>query len=290
MKIAGFTFIRNAVKYDYPIVESITSILPICDEFVVALGNSDDATESLLKSISSTKIRIIHTEWDDSLREGGRVLAVETDKAFDAIGNDADWCFYIQGDEVVHEMYLETIKSAMIKYKDDISVDGLLLNYLHFYGSYDYVGDTRRWYRREIRVIKNDKSIRSFRDAQGFRKGKSKLKVKHIDAYVYHYGWVREPQKQQNKVVDFQKLWHDDKFINDKFPEKDQFIYELEVDSLKVFEGSHPKVMLARICNQSWSFNYHIDTKNVSLRVRFLRWIEDMTGIRIGEYKNYTIV
>jgi hypothetical protein len=44
MKVAGFTFIRNAVKNDYPVVEAITSILSICDEFVVALGNSDDGT------------------------------------------------------------------------------------------------------------------------------------------------------------------------------------------------------------------------------------------------------
>jgi hypothetical protein len=29
---------------DYPIVEAIKSILPICDDFVVAVGNSDDDT------------------------------------------------------------------------------------------------------------------------------------------------------------------------------------------------------------------------------------------------------
>ena len=131
MRIVCFTLIRNAIKYDYPIVEAITSILPLCDEFVVAVGNSDDATEALIKSIPSDKIRIIHTIWDDRLREGGRVLAVETDKAFDAIG-EADWCFYIQGDEVIHEKYLPTIKAAMVKYKDEAEVEGLLFNYLHF--------------------------------------------------------------------------------------------------------------------------------------------------------------
>src|SRR6187402_2499334 len=113
MKVAGFTFIRNAVKNDYPIVEAITSILPICDEFIVAVGNSEDATEELIQAIGSPKIKIIHTTWDDTLREGGRVLAVETDKAMDAISSDTDWCFYIQGDEVIHEQYLPAIKSAM---------------------------------------------------------------------------------------------------------------------------------------------------------------------------------
>src|ERR1017187_5933118 len=106
MKVSGFSFIRNAIKYDYPIVEAITSILPVCDEFVVALGNSDDETESLIKGIKSPKIRIINTVWNDAVREGGATFAAETDKAFNAISPDADWAFYVQGDECVHEKYL----------------------------------------------------------------------------------------------------------------------------------------------------------------------------------------
>ena len=140
MKVTGFTFIRNAVIYDYPVVEAIRSILPICDEFVVAVGNSDDATLQLISRIDPSKIRIIKTVWDDSLREGGRVLALETDKAYQAIPAASDWAFYIQGDEVVHEKYLETIKNSMLQWKDHPEVDGLLFDYLHFFGSYDYGG------------------------------------------------------------------------------------------------------------------------------------------------------
>lgn len=168
MKVSGFSFIKNAIKYDYPIVEAITSILPICDEFVVAVGKSEDDTLSLIQSIDPHKIRIIETEWDESLREGGRVLAVETDKAFKAISKDSDWAFYIQGDEVMHEKYLPVVKNAMEKFNNDSSVDGLLFNYLHFYGSYDYVGSADNWYPHEIRVIKNNPSIYSYKDAQGF--------------------------------------------------------------------------------------------------------------------------
>src|SRR6478672_5293005 len=105
MKVSGFTFIRNAVINDYPIVEAITSILPLCDEFIVAHGNSSDNTLELLQNINSSKIKIIDTVWDDSLREGGRTFALETDKAFEAISKDTDWAFYIQGDEVIHEKY-----------------------------------------------------------------------------------------------------------------------------------------------------------------------------------------
>ena len=137
MKIAGFTFIRNAVKNDYSIVEAIQSILPICDEFVVAVGKSDDQTLALVQSIQSPKIKIIETIWDDTLREGGRAFALETDKAYAAISPDTDWAFYIQGDECVHESYLPVIKQAMADNLDKKEVEGLLFKYIHFYGSYD---------------------------------------------------------------------------------------------------------------------------------------------------------
>ena len=206
MKVCGFTIIRNAVKYDYPVVESIQSLLPICDAFVVAVGQSDDNTLQLIKDLASPKITIIETIWDDSLREGGKVLAVETNKAFDAISAEYDWCFYLQSDEVIHENDFEKIKQAMMQYKDDSNVDGLLFNYIHFYASYDYIGVSRVWYRNEIRIIKNNKNIRSYRDAQGFRKNGKKLSVRKIDANIYHYGWVKHPSLQMAKQLDFNKI------------------------------------------------------------------------------------
>jgi len=102
MKVTGFTIIRNAIKYDYPVVEAITSVLPLCDEFLVSVGNSEDGTLELIKSIASPKIKIMESVWDDNLREGGKLLSIETNKAFDSIGKDTTWCFYIQSDEVIH--------------------------------------------------------------------------------------------------------------------------------------------------------------------------------------------
>lgn len=288
MKVAGFTFIRNAVKYDYPIVEAITSILPICDEFIVAVGNSDDATEELIQAIGSPKIKIIHTIWDDTLREGGRVLAVETDKAMDAISSDADWCFYIQGDEVIHEKYLPAITSAMEEYVKDPSIEGLLFKYEHFFGSYEYLGDAPNWYRREIRIIRNDRSIRSYKDAQGFRKNNQKLHVKLIDAFVYHYGWVKNPTFQIEKAKSFSKYWHNDEWIESKIPEIEMFDYS-EINSLKSFAGTHPSVMQARINRQNWIFKFDLSKKKLSLKHRIKIFIENITGYRIGEYKNYKI-
>jgi hypothetical protein len=290
MKVSGFSFIRNAVKYDYPIVEAITSILPICDEFVLAIGNSEDGTEQLIRSINSDKIRIINTVWDDSIREKGRVLASETDKAFNGISADSDWAFYIQGDEVIHESYLENIKSAMYKWKDNPNVDGLLLNYLHFYGSPQFVADSRKWYRNEIRVVKNDKNIKSYKDAQGFRKAdNSKLKVKPVQAVVYHYGWVKDPLIQQKKVENFNKYWHSDEWVKKNIIPVEYYDYS-NVDSLKKFTGTHPAVMKARVAKQNWDLPFDTTKKKLRLKDRVLLIVEKYTGWRIGEYKNYKII
>ena len=287
MKVAGFTIIRNAIKFDYPVVEAITSILHICDEFIVAVGNSEDETLQLIKGINSPKIKIIETVWDDSLRQGGQVLAIETNKAFDAISKDVDWCFYIQSDECVHEKHLASIKEAMQKYKDDKQVEGLLFNYVHFYGTYNYVGNSRRWYRKEIRIIKNDKSIRSYKDAQGFRKtDNSKLNVKPISAEIYHYGWVKPPKAQQAKQEHFHKMWHDDEWMKKNIAQVEEFDYS-QIDSLEEFIGTHPQVFQNKVKVADWNFKFDQSQIQLSLKDKFLLFIEKTTGWKVGEYKNY---
>ena len=290
MKVAGFTIIRNAIKFDYPVVEAITSILPICDEFIVAVGNSEDETLQLIKNINSPKIKIIETVWDDNLRQGGQVLAIETNKAFDVISKDVDWCFYIQSDECVHEKHLASIKEAMQKYKDDKQVDGLLFNYVHFYGTYNYVGNSRRWYRKEIRIIKNDKSIRSYKDAQGFRKtDNSKLNVKPISAEIYHYGWVKPPKAQQAKQENFHKMWHDDEWMKKNIAQVEEFDYS-QIDSLEEFKDTHPQVFQTRLKAADWKFNFDQSQIKLSAKDKFLLFIEKTTGWKVGEYKNYKVI
>ena len=270
MKICGFSFVRNAIKYDYPIVEAIESILPLCNAFVIAIGKSEDGTLELIQNINSPKIKIIETVWNEDLRVGGAVLAEETNKAFDAIGKEYDWCFYIQGDEVVHEKYHKEIRSKMLKYKNDQNVEGLLFNYQHFYGSYDFVGDSRRWYRREVRIIRNNKKIRSWKDAQGFRREGKKLKVKLIDAAIYHYGWVKHPKHQQSKQENFNKYWHSDDTVKKMVEEVDDFDYS-NIDSLRRFKGTHPKVMQNRIEKVNWEFSFDPSEKRLSFKNVFLQ-------------------
>ena len=285
MIVAGFTFIRNAIKYDYPIVEAIKSILPLCDYVVVAIGDSDDRTEELITGLNEKKIRIIHTVWDESVPNGG-VLAVETNKAFDAIGDDADWCFYIQGDEVFNSEQTNIVRASMLKYKDNAQIQGLLFHYRHFYGSYDYIGTARGWYRHEIRIIKNDKKIRSYRDAQGFRIEGKKLRVRLVDAYIHHYGWVRNPEAQQRKQLNFNKYWRTDEWISENVPDVESFDYS-QVDGLSLYIGNHPEVIQPRIQKLNWKFTFDPTRQSPFLRKRILMWIEQKTGWRVGEYRNF---
>lgn len=291
MKVSGFTFIKNALKFDYPIIEAITSILPVCDEFIVAVGKSDDDTLNYIKSINSPKIKIIETIWDDSLREDGRVLADETNKAMKEIATDSDWAFYIQGDEVIHEKYLDNIKNAMMKYKDDSKVDGLVFNHLNFYGSYDYIADSRHWQKKEIRVVRPNKNIYSYKDAMSFRKGNDeKINVAYVDACIYHYGWVKAPDAMQKKQLEFQKLWHDDAWVEKNIPKVEEFDFS-NVDSIALFKETHPKVMEQRLKRLTWKFSFDpTKAKKEPLRRRLLNIVYKKTGVHIGEFKNYILV
>jgi hypothetical protein len=295
MKVSGFTFIRNAINFDYPVVEAIKSILPLCDNFIVAVGNSDDNTLELVQNIDKQKIKIIETVWDDSLemKKGGKVFASETDKAFKTIPMASDWAFYIQGDEVVHEKYLDTIYSSMEKWKEDKTVDGLLFNYLHFYGSYDYVGISPKWYGHEIRVVRNDKSIYSFRDAQGFRKRvDEKLNVKPIDAYIYHYGWVKEPETMMKKAINANLFYQEKNIVKQVKSKETNGINEFDyssIDALKLFTETHPKVMQDRINRKNWNFEHDISFNRLSLRYKGKIFIKKYLGINTY-YENYRII
>lgn len=290
MKVSGFTIARNVVQADYPVKEAILSILPLVNEMIIAVGESTDSTMDYIQSFATDQCKIIPTIWDDNLRIGGKVLADETNKALNAVSSDSDWLFYIQGDECIHEQDYEKIKFSMQNNLHNPEINGLLFDYVHFYGSYDFVGDSRRWYKREIRIIRNNKNIISWGDAQGFKtkvneKKFEKISVAHTGAKIYHYGWVKHPDFQQAKQMQFHRMWHDDNYMNQKV-KADTFDYS-GIDSLELFTASHPQIMLERISKMNWKFDFDVSKKNFNLKTRILYWIEKKFGWKIGEYKNY---
>ena len=289
MKVVGFSFIKNAVKMQYPIAEAIQSILPLCDEVIVAVGKSEDGTREMVAAIDK-KVKIIDTIWDDNLNEGGRVLAFETNIAFQAIANDADWCVYIQGDEVMHEDGHEGVKQAMLKWKDSPEVDGLLFNYRHFFGSYDYVGIESQWYRHEIRIIKNNPSIYSYRDAQGFRKeDNKKLQVKKVNAYIHHYGWVQNPSVMKAKLDYKEELYQGKTYSETQTEPPENFALGL-VNALEKFTGTHPMVMQDRIKRLNWHFDYTMASNKLSGKDKLKNLLEKIFRRRFFDYKNYKII
>jgi glycosyltransferase involved in cell wall biosynthesis len=301
MKVVGFTFVRNAIKLDYPVMESLASLLPLCDEVIVSVGKSDDDTLNLIKSIPTEKIKVVESVWDDSLRTGGVLLAVETNKALDAIPADADWLIYLQADEVLHENDMANIKAAMEKWKDDKRVEGLLFRYKHFYGSYDYVGDSYKWYPADVRIIRNNKHIRSYRDAQGFRwydtaptnqdllTGGRRLNVKWTGATVYHYGWVKHPENQQNKQKSFHKMWHEDEWLMQNVGNATEYDYT-KAKLLARFTGQHPAIMHPRIKLKNWKFTYDESKRKLSPKERFARVTTKILGYRPWDGRNYRVI
>src|SRR5262250_361642 len=199
MRVSGFSFVRNAVDLYYPVVESIRSALPICDEFVVAAGDSTDGTTALLRGIGDAKVRVIDTVWDQEQFVRGASNAVQTNLALATCSGD--WALYLQADEVLHEDDLGPLVERLRAYRDDPRVDGLVFEYLHFYADYDHYQTSHNWYRREVRVVRNGLGIRSWKSAQGFRHADGrKLRVVPAGARIFHYGWVRPPRRMTRKA------------------------------------------------------------------------------------------
>jgi glycosyltransferase involved in cell wall biosynthesis len=286
MYVSGFTFVRNACKYDYPVVASINSLLPLCDEIVVSVGQSDDETMALIQSIDSPKVRIIESIWDDAMREGGRVLAVETDKAYRAISPLADWCIYLQADEVIHEADYPAIRLGMERWLDKPEVEALLCSYKHFCVSYDYRATSSKWYSHEIRILRHIHDVYSYRDAQGFRRGDNqKLHVKPIHAHIYHYGRVKNPQAMRMKQTDFDRLWHDDTWLETHRATREETGYT-HGDALVKYSGSHPAVMRDRISAYVCQLDYDPTAKGLSIKDRLKYMLRDYLGINLS-YRSY---
>jgi len=294
MTISGFTMVRNATKLYFPIKESIASILPIVDEFIVALGkgDDDDKTEEEILSLQSPKIKIFHREWDAALYKDGKIFAHETNIALnECIG---DWCFYLQADEVIHEKDLSYIQQACQHFLTDIRVDGFTLKYHHFFGDYHHYLPIHGWCRNEIRIVRNNIGVYSYNDANTFRKGDNeKLNIIALNAHVYHYGWVRPPALMQKKKNVQDSIHAGSKEIVTK---EEVFTYG-NLSKVPQYKGSHPKVMQERIKNLFWTNELSFEKvkllrpkmKHEKLKYKLLSFFENkiLGGKQLFGYKNW---
>jgi len=245
MNISGFTIVRNIKRYHYPVLESIRSILPLCDEFVVNVGDSDDGTLDLIRSLDDPKIRIIETVWDMS--EGKTVLSRQTNIALAECRGD--WAFYLQSDEVIHEADLPRLRALMDKYLSNPDVDVLRLRWLHFFGSYWRYRVDSGWYQKQDRIIRNNGTVESFGDAYAFRrKDGAPLRRAMTPAYVYHYGWVHSPAVMSERRRNARTIGYG------TMDNTDEAAYDYgDLNRFPAYFGSHPAVMQERVAGHALS-------------------------------------
>jgi len=305
VRVSGFTFARNAVKLGYPLVPAIQSVLPLVDEMIVNVGVSEDGTLDLVRTLSDPRLVVFESRWDEGQLERGRVLAEQTNLALDRCTGDV--CLYVQADEAVHEDDHPALRSALERLHADPAIEGLLFDYVHFYGSFHTVGTARRWYRHEIRAVKNRIGVRSWKDAQGFRVWEPppgadgepprslrpgdparKLRVASSGARMYHYGWVRPPEMQRVKIAEMERLYRG-VAARDRKP-AEAFAYDSS-EKVRPFRGTHPAPMRPFVEKADWPFVPRSRRLRLSyLREDLLDLFEAATGVRIGEYRNYELV
>jgi len=246
MKISGFTIVRNAIKFNYPALESINSILPICDEFVVNVGDSQDETLRLIESIKSPKIKIVRSQWDFS--KGSTVLSKQTNIALKEC--TGDWAFYLQSDEVIHEADLSSLKECMQGCLHDQTVDALRFQWLHFYGSYFRYRIDSGWYQKQDRIIRNNGVIESIGDAYAFaRKDGQSLRCKKTNRFIYHYGWVNSGELMTQRRVNAEQIG----FTSLQRQERQEDYAYGYLSRFPAYFGSHPAVMRPRLAEHPLS-------------------------------------
>jgi len=272
MKISAFTFIKNGQILGYPFIQSIQSILPIVDEFVINVGQSEDDTLALIQSINNPKIRIIQSTWNDNMHDRGYVYGQQ--KMIAQFNCTGDWAFYIEGDEVYHEDDLNKIKASMQAHVNDPEVEALVFDFYHFYGNANSYLDSPGWYRSEARIIKN--SVRSYAPDGLFwlvldsnKKGRYP-KAKHTGVHCYHYGWVRSEEQMNLKSQKVQQYWGGEPAKID-YSQMDQSI-------IKEFSGTHPAVVQDWLPKNKGIYqvdpNYQLTKKQKKhhLMIKFEKW------------------
>ena len=317
MIISGFSMGKNALKLYYPMKQSVQSILPIVDEFIVMLGDSDadDNTRKEIESIGSAKIKIVTSVWDIKKYPQGMEHAHQTDLAKSLC--KGDWLFYLQSDEVVHEDDLPLIKRRCADLLHDQEVEGLIFDYIHFWGDYDHFQNNHCWYRKEIRIIRNRSEIHSWESAQSFRRipgfdgihyrqqeNTYKLKVAGSGARIFHYGWVRPPELMNSKIKSFSLNHRGVKMVNE-MEKKELFTGYFDygnISKIPRYAGTHPAVMKPWIAKFNWKDKLRysgvrrslnkMPSKHDKLRYVLISWIEKtlLFGNRLGEFKNHILL
>jgi len=285
--ISGFTFIRNGEMLGYPFLQSIRSALPLCDEYIVNVGPSDDATLEMIESINDPKIKVVKSFWNEKMKCKGFVYGQQTMIAhFNCSG---DWVLNLQGDELLHEDDIPLIRQAAERHSDNDNIEALAFRYKHFYANTNTYLWSSHWYRSEARMIKNNLRVLSPSDGLYWTvidKDNKKSRYPRaalLDATIYHYGYVRSDKQMNKKLDKVGRYWNS---------KHDTFDYgNIDARILRAFQGTHPSALddFFPEANGIFQANPDYQLTKRDKKHRLANRIETLTGLDLSR-KHYKLV
>lgn len=287
MKISGFTFIRHGSLLGYPYLESLTSLLSVCDEVIVAVGQGQDDTLQKIQSLTNPKLRIIETVWNEAMRDRGYVYAQQ--KMIAQFNCTGDWAFYLEGDEVLHEQDIVSLKKTLEYHLDNPKIEALVFDYYHFYGSPRTIATSPGWYRRAPRIIRN--TIRNYSPDGLFfvvmdRNKKGRYPYAALAQIpIYHYGHVRALTKMQQKIQQVSTYWG-------HTPPEFNSYGNIDPHAISPFHGTHPAIMhtwLQNCAEQQLHFNPHYRLTRRERKHRWMMQLERLFHLELSK-KHYHLI
>ena len=255
-KISVYTYLKNGEKFDYPFLESILSVIEVCDECIVCCASdSEDQTWLYLQRLEKMfpKIRLLPSElWKEKNLVDGAVIRLAAEEAMSYC--TGDWLWHLQADEVYTRADARTLRELVNTYHRQ-AVDGFIFNVLHFYAGYDQQITAQAaeigWYQKCIRLI---------RAGAGHHIGDawtivmSDLKPSTaipVDVTIYHYGHVRDKEAMRTKATYMETLYHALPDTYEFCPEGKFEYSQVPQKYLKPFLTPHPETMQLRIAKST---------------------------------------
>lgn len=265
--VSGLTIIRNGVRLNYPFIEAIRSALPICDEYIVVAGDSDDETLERLAELKDDRVKVIHTEWSPRVTPRKCLLAQQTNIGLGFCRGA--WCLYLQGNEVLHERALPRLRNLMETHERDDSIEAMLLERLTFWSDYrHYLAVYPRRFKYTARIIRPNIGTYSIRDGMSFAvfdnfstRGRYPRAI-DTGADLYRYDYVHSVEQQARKFADAvhrsgTSVKADENYFYEYYPR--QFIAR--------FTDSHPEVMAQRVASSSGESSLDLQRCRLDLTV-----------------------
>jgi len=245
MKLAGTTFVRNAIQFDYNIIETITCLLECCDRVFVVDAGSDDGTTELIEAIDNPNLVLIKRtkeEWDAQQGTGQTKLCYFTDIAIEAAMSEGfEYHIYIQADEILHESSYPEIRKAIAT-----GAEAFLTTRVNLWqDAYHQLNVPQERKPCSTEIIRLAKTIyRSHGDAES-------LAVPYAESYhlkgieIWHYGFIRKKEVMKDKIINMQCNVFEMQDYDKKLNDCDVFDSTLwfNDDDLELINKPHPKIM-----------------------------------------------